>query len=210
MNVSVFGASGHVGRLVVKRLLRDGHAVRAFVHSSSPFDDTEQLRVISGDIHSPNDVEQALEGADAIISCLGSWHTPTKDILSSAMKTIIPVAEKIHINRIISLTGSAACAPGDTPRLMDRINHAMLGKVAPQILADGEQHINLLAESTLHWVVIRSPIMTSHGSASYHLNMHSPSPFATVPRVAVAQSMVDVLTDTRYDGTAPHIHTAPQ
>lgn len=208
MKVTVFGASGRVGRLVVKRLLADGHTVRAFVHSSSPFDDMERLTVVRGDVHSPSDVKKALDGADAIISCLGSWHTLTKDILSSAMETIISVAEKTHITRIISLTGSAASAPGDTLRLVDRINHALLGKVASQVLADGERHINLLAQSTLNWVVIRSPIMTSFGGVAYHMSMQPPSPFATVPRIAVAQGMVDLLTDTQYDGTAPHIHAS--
>lgn len=208
MNVTVFGASGHVGRLVVKRLLADGHTVRAFVHSSNPFDGTKQLRVIRGDIHSPSDVKQALEGADAIISCLGSWHTPTKDILTSAMKTIVPVAEEKHIARLISVTGAAAVAPGDTPHLMDKINHYLLGKIAPKILIDGERHIGILSESGLNWVVVRSPVMTRYGNGTYHLDMHSPSPLSIVPRTAVATAMVDLLTDTQYDRSAPYIHPA--
>lgn len=206
MNITVFGATGHVGSLVVEKLLAGGHNVSAFTHGAHHFEDTTRLRIIPGDIHKPEDVEKALHDSEAIISCLGSWHTPTKDILTAAMTSIVPIAEKQGIKRIISLTGSAACAPGDHLGIIDRLNRSMLSFIAPKILKDGEAHIRLLAESTLEWTVIRSPVMTNGDDTNYRLDMNSPSPFATIPRAAVVVALVDSLEDTLFIGAAPYIH----
>ena len=113
LNITVFGATGHVGSLVVEKLLAGGHNVSAFTHGTHHFADNTRLRIIPGDIHKSDDIEKALNDSEAVISCLGSWHTPTKDILTAAMTSIVPIAEKHGIKRSISLTGSAACAPGD-------------------------------------------------------------------------------------------------
>lgn len=206
MNIIVFGATGHVGSLVVEKLLADGHNVSAFTHGTHHFTENTRLRIISGDIHKPEDIEKALNDNEAVISCLGSWHTPTKDILTAAMTSIVPIAEKHGIKRVISLTGSAACAPGDQLSIIDKLNRSMLSLIAPKILIDGEAHIRLLAESTLDWKVIRSPVMTNKDDAKYRLDMNSPSPLATIPRAAVVAALVDSLEETRFISAAPYIH----
>ena len=206
MNVTVFGATGHVGSLVAEKLLAGGHNVNAFTHGTHHFADNPRLRIIRGDVHESEDIEQALGGSEAIISCLGSWHTPTKDILTAAMTSIVPIAEKQGIKRIISLTGAAAYAPGGHLSIIDRLNRSMLSLIASKILKDGEAHIRLLAESTLDWTVIRSPVMTTKDDAKYRLDVNSPSPLATIPRAAVVAALVDSLEDARYIGVAPYIH----
>ena len=206
MNITVFGATGHVGSLVVEKLLADGHNVSAFTHGTNHLVDNPRLRIVYGDVHKSEDIEVALNGSEAVISCLGSWNTPTKDILTAAMTSIVPIAEKHGIKRIISLTGAAAYAPGDHPSIIDRLNHMILSLIAPKILKDGEAHIRILSESTLDWTVIRSPVMTNKDSAQYLLDLNSPNPTATIARAAVVAALVDSLKDTQHIGTAPYIH----
>src|SRR5690242_9717687 len=101
MIVPVFGASGRVGRLVVAEALARGHTVRAFIHRTNNFELHPQLSVAQGDIHDPQAVKQAIQGSDAVISTLASWGSSTKDIVSAAMRTIIPAMEAAGIERII-------------------------------------------------------------------------------------------------------------
>ena len=202
MNITVFGASGKVGQLVVKRLIDEGHRVRAFVHGDAPFSESDQLTIVKGDVHSAEDIARALEGAEAVISCLGSWGTPTKDILSSAMQHIVPEMQRRGIKRIVSLTGAAAQAPGESFRLRDRLNRRILMLAARHILVDGEEHLRLLAESGLDWTVLRSPVMTDATPNGYHLSDVSGSPLETIPRQAVAKAMVDQLADKEHLGSA--------
>src|SRR4051812_42365964 len=100
MQVTVFGASGKVGRLVVAEALQRGYSVKAFVHSRNPFEDSPKLKVVKGDVYDSDDVAKALRGSDAVISCLGSWGSKRRDVLSSAMRMIIPAMTEQKIGRI--------------------------------------------------------------------------------------------------------------
>lgn len=210
ITVTVFGASGKVGCLVVENLLASGYTVKAFVHSSSPFELSDKLQIVRGDIHNANDVRSALDGSDAVISCLGSWGTKNKDVLASAMKNITPAMEKHNIKRIISLTGSAASLPNEKLRLIDKLNRALLNIVGHKILLDGESHLRQLDESPLDWTVVRSPVMKSNAKTDYHLQLVTPSPLATISRTAVAKAIVDQLKSTDFVKSAPHIIGPPE
>lgn len=205
-NITVFGANGRVGRLVVEKALLEGHRVTAFVHHSHYFNESDQLNVIEGDVYNPADLEKALEKADVVISALGSWHTPDKDVLSFGMTNIIPIMKKNKINRIISLTGAEARAKNDQLGLVHNLTHMLLGLIAGKILKDGEEHIQLLELSGLDWVVIRSPIMRESASRAYKLSGTRPFPWETVSRTAVAHALLRQALDDNISQQAPFIH----
>ena len=206
MNITVFGASGKIGRLVVEQLLKDGHTVTVFVHQSSAFVPNEQLKIIKSDVHNAAFVEAAVRGSDAVISTLGSWHTSTKDILSSAMRFIIPAMQQDGIKRIITLTGSGAWAPGDKITLSNKLQHAVFSTVAKSIIRDSEEHLRLLTTSQLDWTCIRSPVMKDGEATGYRLDAELPKPWERVSRSSVAQAIVDQLQDQRHLQLAPQLH----
>ena len=206
MNIVVFGASGKVGRLLVPELLKDGHHVTAFVHSKTPFKDDSSLKVVKGDVHDKNDIEQALIGQEIVMSTLGSWHTKTKDIVSSAVTAIVPIMEKNGIRRIITLTGSGARATGDKKSLFESGGHGVFSVIAGKIVRDSETHIKLLEESSLDYCVLRSPIMLGRQNNKYLLNNVVPGALATVNRAAVVSALKDLVTSTQHSRTAPYIH----
>ena len=73
MQLTVFGASGRIGQLVVLLALERGHTVKAFVHSKNPFLDDKNLTIITGAVSDSATVGKALQGGKAVISALGSW-----------------------------------------------------------------------------------------------------------------------------------------
>lgn len=204
-HVTVYGANGKVGSLVVQALLERGHSVTAFVHRSNGLVASAKLRIVEGDIHDAAAVDSALEGSDAVISALGSWGTSMKDILSSGMSGIIPAMQRRGIKRIISVTGAEARAHGDTLSLLHRLAHLGANLIARKILVDGEAHIRQLEASDLDWTVIRSPVMNGKGSSRYHLTTKRPFPWQTINRQAVADAMVQQLNDSHYAKSAPFI-----
>jgi putative NADH-flavin reductase len=208
MQVTIFGASGKVGQLTVAAARAEGHSVVAFVHASNPFAGDSSIQVVQGDIHVPADIAKALQGSQAVISALGSWHTKRKDVLSVAMTSIIPVMTEQGISRIVTLTGSAAFDSTDTVSLDQRLLHFVFGCIAPRIQKDGEQHIRVLRASNLNWTTIRSPGMTTFGSPMYVLRTKLPSVFRTIQRRAVAQALVDQLEATDFIHAAPAIFRA--
>lgn len=206
MTIIVFGANGKVGSRVVETLLNRGHTVIAFVHSKHAQKERKNLSFYTGDVKNQRDVTTAMKGADAVMSALGSWGTPTKDIVSSGMRTIIPAMQELGIRRIISLTGSGAIAPGDRLGIAGKLAHMLFSLTAHKILEDGEKHIALLAASGLDWTVIRSPIMKNSDDTSYILTDKLPGMLETISRQSVANAMVDQLENTEFTAQAPHIH----
>ncbi len=207
MQITVFGASGKVGSLVVQNLLSKGYYVVAFVHNDSTFKANNRLKILSGDIHLASDIKNALIGSDAVISTLGSWNTVTKDILSSAMKLIIPEMEKQKITRIISLTGSDARLNTDKAPLFGKFTRPIIKLFAPKILNDSEEHMKSLTDSKLTWTIVRSPVMIGSKSASkYTLDYKYPKPWQIVHRNSVADALCSLLTDQKYNNSSPYVH----
>lgn len=206
MRITVFGATGKVGRLVVQELLTRGHEVMAFQRRANKLIDSPKLTIYVGDIHDQAKVAAAIQGSDAVISALGSWGAPRKDILATAMRHIIPAMQQAGIKRVVSLTGADARAAGDQLGALHRLTYPLLGILAGKILRDGEDHIAQLERSGLDWTVIRSPVMRNRGSESdYALGKLRPAPWATVSRRAVAKSMVDQIEQSTHLCYAPFI-----
>ncbi len=71
MSVLVVGATGQLGAAVVRRLVVEGRAVRAFVRSSSTYDHLAEqagVELAFGDLRDRASVEQACSGVDCVIS----------------------------------------------------------------------------------------------------------------------------------------------
>ncbi|CAN5428782.1 SDR family oxidoreductase [soil metagenome] len=205
MKITVFGASGKVGKLIVEELLRQGHEVTAFIHRTS-MEPSHRLKIIKGDIYGKKDVDAALSDCDAVISALSSWGTPSMDILSAAMQNIIPAMKEKGIKRIVSLTGSGAKVPGEKSSLVDLVAKKLLKPFAGKVFEDGEKHIELLNSSALDWTIIRSPVMTSYGNpGSFKVSLDNPRLWATIHRQSVALSIAELASSNDFCKQAPFI-----
>lgn len=206
MKVIIFGASGNIGSRLTREMLARGHTVTAFIYGPSPFKKRERLHVIQGDVHSAEDVDKAVRGQDVVLSALGSWGTPSKDILSSAMTHVIPAMRKYKIKRIVSLTGADARDLGDKPNLLQKFTHTLFGTIAAPIMRDGEEHIRLLRKSGLDWTVVRSPVMSNRGrSGSFRLSVRLPMPWSAIHRNDVVMAMIGLAESRDYVKQSPVI-----
>jgi uncharacterized protein YbjT (DUF2867 family) len=72
MNVTVFGATGKIGRLVVEDLLAGGHDVTVYVRNPEKLGSRDsRLVTIAGELSDAARIQQAVRGSDAVISALG-------------------------------------------------------------------------------------------------------------------------------------------
>ena len=206
--VSVFGASGRLGRHVVAELLQQGHAVVAFVHSNNPFDARLGLRIVYGDVHDRVAVSDALAGNRGVIATLGSAAADVKDVSSAGTRNIAAGMTEHAIARIVSITGSAARddpeAGAEHPHLLAR-RTTMLG-FNPELLLDGEVHLRLLRRSGLDWTVVRAPRMTDMGPpAAAILSEQPPDPSTVLAYRAVARAIVTEFLASEWRHAAPFV-----
>jgi dihydroflavonol-4-reductase len=66
MRVAVTGATGHIGIVLVRRLVADGHAVRAVVHTDGAVLDGLAVERVRGDVRDPRSLRAAFDGQDVV------------------------------------------------------------------------------------------------------------------------------------------------
>ena len=149
---------------------------------------------------------KAINGSQAVISALGSWGTPNKDVVAAAVKNIIPAMQNQNIKRIITLTGHGASAPGDKFDPLHEVSRFILLLLAPKILKDGEGHIKLLQATDLDWTAVRSSVMNNRGRADkFKLTRRRPLPLATINRQSVATGLIDLAETNQFAQNSPFI-----
>src|ERR1700740_3604152 len=86
MNIVVLGASGKVGREVVKQAIESGHAVTAFVRDATKVV-LPGAKVVVGDARTEADLAQAVDGADAVVSALGT--SSRSDLIETSSRPLV-------------------------------------------------------------------------------------------------------------------------
>jgi len=106
MKVVVFGAAGRTGKEVVKRALEKGHQVTAFVRTVNQISLVHpKLSVMVGDALSQDSVNKAVEGQEAVISCLSSKETSHRQVY---INHIINAMRLQKVRRILAIGGIGA------------------------------------------------------------------------------------------------------
>ena len=101
MKAVVFGASGRVGSQVVGLLLERGDSVVAVVHSRNLFEPNPNLTVVAFDVHDQVKVTEVISGSQVILSCLSNWGSEQGDVLTAAIRAVVPAMKKVGVRRII-------------------------------------------------------------------------------------------------------------
>jgi putative NADH-flavin reductase len=207
MELAVFGASGRTGRPLVQQALDAGHDVIALVRTPSTFPvKHERLTVVQGDAMNAADVDKVVQGADAVLSVLGQSKNSPKNLQTVAIKNIIAAMEKYGITRLVSLTGAGVDAPQDKPKFINHVIKFALKTLQGAVLADAEQHLQVLQASNLDWVVVRGPMLTEGSyTGKYRVGWVGVNTGTRISRADVADFMLKQVTDNSFIHQAPMI-----
>jgi putative NADH-flavin reductase len=206
MRVAVFGATGRTGRLVVEQLREEGHEVVAFARDPSKILEghDERLRVVRGDVLDAVAVEEAVEGADAVLVALGHTKTSTRDVQARGMENIVAAMRKHGVRRLVSLTGAGVRDPKDEPKVVDRAITGLLKLLQRDVLEDAERHAGILRDSDLDWTLVRAPrLVDGERTGEYRAGYIGKDSGTKVSRADVADFMVRQLDDDEYLHRAP-------
>ena len=105
MKLLIFGATGSVGRQVVKQGLDQGHLITAFArHPEKLGIQHPNLQLFQGNVLDLGAVEQAMQGQDAVVCTLGAGKKLTGTVRSEGTRQIIQAMEEIGVRRLICLS----------------------------------------------------------------------------------------------------------
>ena len=158
MRVTVFGATGRIGRLVTEQLVAAGHDVQALVRSPDKLSlHDPHLSVHVGQLFDVDAVAGAVRGSDAVISALGpslrrgARGTPITD----GTLVILAAMEAAGVRRFIGLATPSVPDPRDRPTLKGRLLPLMARAAFPNALVELRGMMLAVAGSDLDWTLGR-------------------------------------------------------
>ena len=157
--IAVFGATGLTGGLVVRQALAQGHEVVALARD--PGSVTLQhpsLRVIGGSPISVTDVERCVQGADAVIHCLGiggKGNGQPTTLVSDSVKVVLSAMQRRGVARIVCMSNVGAGGSGTW--FANRLIIPLFLRWLVPIIEDKNRMESALRASPVEWVSVRLP-----------------------------------------------------
>jgi putative NADH-flavin reductase len=207
MKVLIFGATGSIGRELVKQSLEQGHTVTAFVRDRAKLDiHHPHLKIFQGNVMDLAEVEKIVQGKDAVLCTLGSGKQRTGTIRSQGTRNIIRAMEKAGVQRLICQT---TLGVGDSWENLNFFwKYVMFGFLLRQVFADHVQQENYVKQSHLDWIIIR-PSAFVDGKLTGEYRHGFPGNDKTsklkISRADVADFMLKQLTDDSYLHKTPAV-----
>ena len=161
MNISIFGATGMVGRQLVQQALFKGHTVKAFGRNVfTAFEkDTRHLELIKGALFDEGEVLRAIKGSDAVLSVLGGSFDGNDKTRTLGIKNIITQMKKSGVKRIIAVGGAGVLNADETTLIVDTENYP---KEYIAVAKEHEQVFHDLNTSGLNWTLVCPPNIIDH------------------------------------------------
>jgi uncharacterized protein YbjT (DUF2867 family) len=154
MRLTVFGATGGVGRHIVAQALADGHTVRAMVRDPSRLEVAHsRLTVVQGDVLDAADAAAAVQGSDAVLVALGMPLFNRDGVRARGTANIVRAMRDHRVRRLVCLSVFGA---GESWAMLPRLYRWVIGPVLLRhVIADHAEQEKIVAASGLDWVLAR-------------------------------------------------------
>jgi uncharacterized protein len=121
MQITIFGASGMVGKHLVKQALWKGHSVIAFGRNANvdfADDKHENLTAIKGYLTDVDQIAKALKNSQAVLSAIGGQVDANDNTRSLGIKNIVTAMQKVGLQKIAAIGGLGVLPSEQTNKLM--------------------------------------------------------------------------------------------
>jgi len=207
MKIVIFGATGTVGRLLIKGALAQNHSVTAFARRPEALNMTDQnLAVFKGDVLDRAAVREAIKGQDSVICALGMPILNADQLRARGTSNIVAAMEAEGVKRIICLSSFGV---GDSwAELPARYKYLIAPILMRRLFADHGAQEKHLQASMLDWVLVRPGGFTKDraGVEVLHgVRAAGRSLKAAISPQSVSKFILNQLADNTYLHKAPFL-----
>jgi putative NADH-flavin reductase len=176
MKLTIFAATGGVGRHALEQAVSAGHDVTAVVRNPEKLSPhAGDVRIVEADLAAadPAVLVSAVQGADAVLSGLGAPSPSGAGIVAQGTLAITSAMKTTDVRRIVAISASPISTvpspgrpappkrdPGDGP-LMRFLVGPLTKTLLRKVYADLALTEDILRDSGLDWTVIRPNMLTN-------------------------------------------------
>src|SRR6266568_1338883 len=213
MNITVFGASGAIGKHFIDLATKRGHAIRAVYRTMPHVSPSGQVEIlVNPDIFNPDFVTQAIHGADVVITTLGPnfarhHNAMTKmisppDLHQRLARTLVRVTRDSGASPKVISVSTGSMGPGDAtmglgPRMLLGFFRTFVARNLRLVGRDLGAMEKELAASGLDWYAVR-PVKLTDGPLTEHVQASDRFALKPISRADVAWYMLALAEDPRH------------
>ncbi|MFI1094301.1 NAD(P)-dependent oxidoreductase [Streptomyces sp. NPDC020917] len=209
MKLTIFAATGGIGRQLLDQAVTAGHDVTAVVRHPARL--TRDVPAVTADLAAPDPaaLRAAVEGADAVLSGLGPRSRADAGITAAGTRAVVDAMRATGVRRIVVVSAapvSVTPSPGrPNPPRRDPGEGPVLRYVGtPLVRLALRRHYtdlavmeDVLRDSGLEWTAVRPPRLTDRPlTGAYRTAIGQNLPHGlTISRADVAHFMLRALED---------------
>jgi len=207
-HILVLGATGHLGTVLTQLLLEKGYKVTVLVRNPHKLTiENKNITTIVGSVISEEDLKNALDNVDAVISVLGHGFRTPFPIQEKTLNILLPLMEKKHISRFITVSGAGLIVNGDPKSFIATISSLIFPIIDPYRLSDAKAQQLLLEKSSVKWTVVRTPIHNNKTNQKIrYIGFNQPMPWDTLSRKAICEFVLECLEENKWVNKSPIIY----
>jgi putative NADH-flavin reductase len=174
MKLTIFAATGGIGREAFEQARAAGHDVTAVVRDPTKL--SRRARIVKADLAAPDPavLESAVEGADAVLSGLGPRWMAEVGISSRGTRAIVRAMQAAGARRIVVVSAApiGTVPSPDRPKppkhdpgdgfFMRYLLAPLVKGAFRKAYADLAQMEDVIRDSGLDWTVVRPPRLTNN------------------------------------------------
>jgi uncharacterized protein YbjT (DUF2867 family) len=200
MKITVFGATGGIGRHVVRQALDAGHKVTAVVRDPTRLDLSHPALVVATvpGLTDPEVLRPVVEGSDAAVSGVGPRGPKDGPVATNTTRGILRALEAGGLRRFVAVS---AVPVGPVPEgesfLNRRIVLPLISTLLRDLYADLAAMEDEIRRSTTEWTIVRPPRLVDKpltGTYRKSIGGNVPRGYA-ISRANVAHAMLAALGD---------------
>ena len=188
MKLTIFAATGGIGRQILEQAVDAGHDVTAVVRHPQKLPDelSSQIRVVSADLAAPDPamLTSAVQGADGVLSGLGPRSKAETGIAARGTRAIVAAMKAAGARRIVVVSAApigTVPSPGrpNPPKhdpgdgfIMQHLLNPLVKTALRKNYADLAQMEDILRDSDLDWTAVRPPRLTDKPLTATYRTAH--------------------------------------
>jgi uncharacterized protein YbjT (DUF2867 family) len=163
MNITVFGATGTIGRLVVEQALEAGHDVTAVTRDAARLPlRHDRLQVVVADPTDPAACLPAVKDADAVVVTLGAGRRG--EVREAGTRAVITAMREAGVRRLVC---QSTIGVGSSRAHLDVWwRYVMFGALLRRAYADHVAQEAEVERSGLDWTIVRPSAFTDGPAGS--------------------------------------------
>jgi putative NADH-flavin reductase len=218
MRITVFGANGGTGRLLVAQAANAGHEVTAVTRHPDAFPlRHDNLTVFAGDVTNVDDAHAAIRGSDVVLSTLGlPYGRKPISIYSVGTANIVTAMNAAGIRRLAVVSSSAtdpAVRHLDSGGgfFFEKVLKPVIGKTLGKTLYDDMLRMEkLVRASDLDWTIVRPSGLFHTDAVTDYLTAEDFVKGQYTSRADLADFLLRQATETAYARKAAALVTVSE